>query len=472
MNVRRLALAALPVSLFVVYACSSDSDGTNASVNLDAGPTTGIGTDTGVPVGDSSSPTTDDSGSPGVDAGPPKGPIITCTPKQALTTDTHTLAGMVTASYQGKYLVTWGEQGAGTTDGQPHLFGRYFDGNALGSPLDLGVDAQERHFATVDGTGKAFIAHQNGSSMARVVFDLTTGTKLPEDLRPIYSIDDNYGIGGLPQGALSVWGNRPPATAYISRYEDGGWDDELDGGDAGYPVSYPTSNISDMAGVALNGTGKGIVWFSVGTGSGGYDAEVHIVPWDGTKLGTPTLRTFPSTLGMSATALSNGDAVFVWLESNASGASGRLAIFHQATQQFDADVVLFMANDINGTGSPVVLADANDNITALYNPPTGYAALRRVNGVWGSPMLVGAQTRSAVAALDPAGDVVVAGFTDTGTTVTRLSPTGTSFDKPVDAQIGGNASQPTPIAFNAAGDPVFFNWTGSGGIFMTTCSSQ
>lgn len=467
MNARRLALAAFPICLVVVYACSSDSDDGSAGIVLDAGPTTLLDGTTSVPVSDGSTPPNDDSGA--ADTGSPvvaKGPITTCTPIAAFSTRKASPFG-TGGSFNGKYLFTYGLPFNASSDGNSHLLGRYFDGTTLGSEIDFGTDGQTFGFSSVDPTsGMEYFVHvRGGGVLSRVAFDLTTGKFAVSDDSAFGGFGENFAVGAFPGGALAVFGSQSPQGAYVTRsYSDGGWEDDasVDGG-----LHSESKNIT-AAGVALSKAGgKGAAWW-IEPNAGSNDTLV-VLPYDGAKYGTVVRRAFAQNEELfSSAALSNGDVVFAWLVPS-TGTS--LAIFHPSTGQWDADIVL--GGSAPGTGGPVVLVDANDTITALFVNPQGYAVRRRIGGTWTADIPTNQTVYFANGALDPSGNVVIIAASGGGSLVTRMSPEATSVGPFVSTGFGSSNVSPI-VAFDPAGDPVLVgpSKTADLMVYTTTCSTQ
>ncbi len=421
------------------------------------------------------SPANDAAADAALDAGSSKAPIGSCSAPVQIDIG-NTVPPLSVAQFGARYLITWTQNSNRTADSVDHLKGRWFDGTTLQPEIDFGTDYPYARPASVDTTGKAFVLVPQAmpSMVGRLVFDLTTGTYNSSTAAFTITDQTSYNVGALPQGAVAVY-QVGTTTEVVDSYANGAWSNSDAGADA---ATFPTTRNANIANVALNAAGKGAVYWVVETASS--VNTLNVAAFDGVHAGTPVTRVFDSSAGtgmngIDGVAFTNGDIAFAWnLAGPTNGA--RFAVFHPsaaAGAQWDPDTALYDSASDQSRPSPLLLADADDNITAIRTSPTEETTYnRRMGGTWGSAQVLGPTYVPTVAALDPAGDVVALTMNGaTGPSIARMPKNGTTFSALVPTGLPGTNAEPVLI-FDTAGDPLVAGWgTSKFDVFTTTCTT-
>ena len=478
-----VALSSLAVA--AAAGCISDSD--PAAAPLDGGGfETGVSSDGGGPGNDAGgagvdggggdgsagdSAATDsgavDSGDSG-DAATTSGPLSACDPATRVDT-LRGVNGAVTlsaAGYGDKWVVTWFQIASVSPDSQYHWKARYFDGAALATEVDLGIDVYGvQNPIVADGSGRAFAQRFNSSDSDRRVFDFATGTFASATTFPVVnSGDEFFALAPIPGGgALSLFRNGTNVVADKWVPATPSWTTT---GLAGLPA------LSYGLRVAANAAGKAVALWYNSDGSGGND--LHVAAYDGATWSAPVTKSLPNDGGSSGefqpVMLPNGDAIIGWVQSGTSIVTSR---FHGGT--FDAPVEVEAAA---GSAKLDMVADSAGRVSVAFFKG-GHVHVRRDLGAGYLAEQDVATATDYRLAVNPATDeVTLVTYNLPTLQIQRIAPTSNTWTASLPMNMGiSNGTLPkrqTAVVFDSAGRPTVLSMqdaSGSGGLelFAAKC---
>ncbi len=360
---------------FVLFAgCgSSDNNGGGSSSGISPG-FDGGGTPDAIGADGNTPSDTGGGTDTGVDSG--GGPVVKSCDAAVRIDSLRGVNGSVRIGAAGngdKWVAAWFQIALVSPDSQFHLKARSFDGTALGTETDLGIDNQNFMVPMVgDGNGHAFLDRNNGAGGDHFVYDFAAGTWGASTPFPVTGSLDPFAQAAFSGGgAISLYRNGTNELAEKWLPADPTWKST---GLLGLPAAAFGLRISTAVGT----TKASAVWYS-NDGSGGSDLSFAM--YDGATWSSVVTKNIAGTPSAFETAtFSNGDMLGVWVDGSAQTVH---AVRVHPNGTFDAVVDLGTAAGGGGNG-PLVVIDAQDRVTVAWSDNGTIHARRNLGSSFGA----------------------------------------------------------------------------------------